>query len=409
MELSLAKNIRALRKQCSLTQEQLAEILGVTTGAVYKWEAGMSVPELNLIVALADFFDTSVDALIGFQMNDNRQDALIQRLSDYSRNLDPAAFPEMEKALKKYPNSFDVVYACAELHLAYAAGNHNRDLLLRALDLLEKSRLLLAQNTNPRINDSTIYGDIASTYLLLGDHEKGLDFLRKNNAGGMFDDTIGIYTAIYLKRPNEARPFLEEAMLMGFQTLINSILGQMLVFCQLGDFESSYEILLWGIQIFEGLKQKDPGAELFAQVSSKTGYQDVDQISSKAGYQDVDQIPSKAGYQDVGQLSSKAGYQDKVSAVLFTLLAYAQLKTGRETEADESLRKARDAAVRFDAAPNYGINTLRFISVTRQDSAHDILGETARESIETLLNFLGDASFSSRWNDFWKEGFDHEG
>ena len=45
--LKLAENIRALRKQRNLTQEQLAEVLGVTVGAVYKWEAGLSLPELK--------------------------------------------------------------------------------------------------------------------------------------------------------------------------------------------------------------------------------------------------------------------------------------------------------------------------------------------------------------------------
>ena len=55
MDMKLSENIRKYRKERSLTQEQLAEVLGVTTGAVYKWEAGLSVPELNMIVELADF------------------------------------------------------------------------------------------------------------------------------------------------------------------------------------------------------------------------------------------------------------------------------------------------------------------------------------------------------------------
>ena len=55
MNMMLAENIRKFRKERSLTQEQLAEVLGVTTGAVYKWEAGLSVPELDLIVEMADF------------------------------------------------------------------------------------------------------------------------------------------------------------------------------------------------------------------------------------------------------------------------------------------------------------------------------------------------------------------
>ena len=42
MQIRLAENIRALRRQHRFTQEQLAESLGVTPGAVYKWEAGVS-------------------------------------------------------------------------------------------------------------------------------------------------------------------------------------------------------------------------------------------------------------------------------------------------------------------------------------------------------------------------------
>lgn len=44
MKMMLAENIRSFRKERSLTQEQLAEALGVTAGAVYKWEAKLSTP-----------------------------------------------------------------------------------------------------------------------------------------------------------------------------------------------------------------------------------------------------------------------------------------------------------------------------------------------------------------------------
>lgn len=71
MTNKLAENIRVLRKERFLTQEQLAEVLGVTTGAVYKWEAKLSQPELNMVMELADFFDTSVDVLLGYEMKDN--------------------------------------------------------------------------------------------------------------------------------------------------------------------------------------------------------------------------------------------------------------------------------------------------------------------------------------------------
>ena len=56
MKIMLADNIRTFRKERSLTQEQLAEALGVTAGAVYKWEAKLSITELELIVQMAEFF-----------------------------------------------------------------------------------------------------------------------------------------------------------------------------------------------------------------------------------------------------------------------------------------------------------------------------------------------------------------
>ena len=83
MDIKLAENIRTFRKQVSLTQEQLAEVLGVTVGAVYKWEARLSQPELAMIMAMADFFDTSVDVLLGYEMKDNRLQASVDRLKQY--------------------------------------------------------------------------------------------------------------------------------------------------------------------------------------------------------------------------------------------------------------------------------------------------------------------------------------
>ena len=115
MEMTLAENIRRFRKERLLTQEQLSEALGVTPGAVYKWEAKLSVPELNLIMEMADFFDTSVDVLLGYEMKDNRLDTTVKRLQEYRCRKDPAGLAEAEKAIRKYPNSFAAIRECARL------------------------------------------------------------------------------------------------------------------------------------------------------------------------------------------------------------------------------------------------------------------------------------------------------
>ena len=124
MELTLAENIRSFRKERKMIQEQLAEVLGVTVGAVYKWESGLSLPELKLIVEMADFFDISVDVLLGYRMKDNHVDSMVGRLYAYCQTMDPAALTEAEKALGKYPHSFRIVNTCAEIYMCYGGSSH---------------------------------------------------------------------------------------------------------------------------------------------------------------------------------------------------------------------------------------------------------------------------------------------
>ena len=139
MEMTLAENIRRFRKERSLTQEQLAEALGVTPGAVYKWEAKLSVPELNLIMEMADYFDTSVDVLLGYQMKDNRLETTVKRLQEYRRHKNPEGLAEAEKAIQKFPNSFPVAREGARLYLCFGCENRRKDQLRRALELLESA------------------------------------------------------------------------------------------------------------------------------------------------------------------------------------------------------------------------------------------------------------------------------
>ena len=65
MEHSLGKRIMQHRKQCGLTQDQLAEKLGITAQAVSKWENDQSCPDINMLPKLAELFGTTTDALLG--------------------------------------------------------------------------------------------------------------------------------------------------------------------------------------------------------------------------------------------------------------------------------------------------------------------------------------------------------
>ena len=350
MKLSLAENIRSLRKQRKMTQEKLAEALGVTVGAVYKWESGQSQPELNLVVEMADFFDTSVDMLLGYRIKDNRLDSALDRISTYCRTLEPTAISEAEKVLGKYPHSFRAVYECAKIYLVYGISNHDHQQLRRSLKLLEQSKMLLPQNDDPRISDAVICGDQSTVWLLLGEYHKCIEMLKKNNAGGMFDGTIGAFMSIYGNTPEESGPFLSEALSFGASILMTTILGYVFLYKARNDWNSSIDILSWGIGLLNGLKTEN-----------------------------------------------KPDFLEKTLAELLVLLAYVQTKAGMKEESSDSLNKAKTMALHFDAMPDYSLKAMRFAEYMDQPIGFDIFGATASESITNIIGLLKDQRFADQW------------
>lgn len=136
--MQLSNNIRAFRKERSLTQEQLAQALGVTAGAVYKWEAGLSAPDISLLIELADLFDTSVDVLLGCEVRNNKRGAAVERLKDYAHRRDERGLVEADKLLVRYPNCFEIVHQSADLYWLFGFMRRDKKLLRRSIKLMER-------------------------------------------------------------------------------------------------------------------------------------------------------------------------------------------------------------------------------------------------------------------------------
>ena len=80
--------LRELRKEKQLTQEQLAERFGVTSRSVSRWETGSNMPDLSILVKLADFYDVDIRDIIdgerkGEDMNKEEKERL-QLVADYA-------------------------------------------------------------------------------------------------------------------------------------------------------------------------------------------------------------------------------------------------------------------------------------------------------------------------------------
>lgn len=67
--MNLGENIKKLRKEKNLSQEQLAEMLNVSRQAVSKWESGKAYPDIENLILLRDIFNVTLDDLI---INENK-------------------------------------------------------------------------------------------------------------------------------------------------------------------------------------------------------------------------------------------------------------------------------------------------------------------------------------------------
>ena len=64
MNLNFAENFKKLRRSKDITQEKIAEALGVSGQAVSRWELGICYPDLELLPSIANYFGVTIDALL---------------------------------------------------------------------------------------------------------------------------------------------------------------------------------------------------------------------------------------------------------------------------------------------------------------------------------------------------------
>ena len=98
--------LKELRKEKGLTQEQLAEQMGVARRTVSRWETGMNMPDLDLLIELSDLYETDLREILSGErksekMNEELKETVLQ-VADYSNE-------EKERLLRR-------------MHLLFIAG-----------------------------------------------------------------------------------------------------------------------------------------------------------------------------------------------------------------------------------------------------------------------------------------------
>lgn len=340
MKINIASNIRTYRKNKKMTQEQLAEVLGVTLGAVSKWELGVSTPDLALIVEMAAFFETSVDVLLGYGFYSDSLNQVVKRIKKMrGEKKFEEATAEAEKALQKYPNSFEIVFQSAALYRLKGLEYRCQKSFQRSLDLYFRSLDLISQNTDPCVNEWTIRNHIAELNLYMGNNEEALEQLKKNNAGGLNNGQIGNTLSVAMRKPDEALEYLSDALIEIFSNSFGLTIGFCNAYCQKENYESADAMMQWMWDLIRGLKQ--PGV---------------------------------------------ISYLDKAEAQLLTGWAIVSEMAGNMEQAKKCLSRAIPLAQKFDENPDYSFAGMRFFHSNVERTGFDDFGNSALQGIRKMLS-----------------------
>ncbi|MBR6826307.1 MAG: helix-turn-helix transcriptional regulator [Oscillospiraceae bacterium] len=363
MKLSLSQNICKLRKSRSMTQEQLAEALGVTFASVSKWERDVATPDLHFIAEMADLFRVSVDSLIGYTLQNNSVAALKERIYKLQQEKNyEEAVAVAEKALLRYPNIFSIVYRSGRLYAAAGVELCNEKCLYRCIDLLEHSILLLSQNTVPEISEASIRYEIAQCYIILGNPKKAVEILKKYNVSGVYNALIAIaltgnditYTNTSEFELEEAVPFMVDAFGDMIKNTMQTMMAYANYFCKKKDYAAGREALLWLASLLESVKIE----------------------------------------------KNSPCYVDKVIAPCYSECANLSLLLGEEEKVETYLQKAYTSSMIFDSAPTCKVENIKFcIGDIQGITVYDDLGETASAGVlKQLMQENRDPKLLHIWN-----------
>lgn len=88
-QIKIGTFLKTLRKEKNLTQDQLAEQLGVSNRTVSRWETGSNMPDISLLTEIAEFYDVSIPELIyGERKSENMREEVkevAETMSDYAK------------------------------------------------------------------------------------------------------------------------------------------------------------------------------------------------------------------------------------------------------------------------------------------------------------------------------------
>ena len=173
MEINLKDTLKSLRQQKNVTQEALAEYLGITQQSVGKWERGEGFPDITLLPKIALYFNVSIDDLlnVGQARIEEKIKEYTEQAKVFEKNGDiDARIALWEKAYAEFPNSHFVMEKLKTAIGVSCPWPYPKDKADRMISLANR---ILDESTDIKLRESSIFS-MCSIYESWGDTEKAL-------------------------------------------------------------------------------------------------------------------------------------------------------------------------------------------------------------------------------------------
>ena len=178
MNLRIGENLKRLRREKDLTQEELAAHLGISFQAISKWERDESYPDITILPALSNYFKISIDELVGMEE--------IKRAEEYERinkqwlenrnnNLHKENVKLMKDALKFFPNdALLLVQLSSSLERLDGTDAEKMQYLRESISVQEQ----ILRGEDSEVRNATLY-NICFAYWKIGEYEKAIKQAKK--------------------------------------------------------------------------------------------------------------------------------------------------------------------------------------------------------------------------------------
>ena len=212
--MNLNKTINALRAERGMTQEKLAELIGVSTAAVSKWECGNSYPDITLLPKLAEIFDVSMDYLFSYRRAEEKTIpetvAEANRLGKEGKREDAIAL--LRQTLERYPQNETITFALAR-HLFVSTRFRSSAKRAERMSEAERMFLCVAERTTDPNRRAWCYQFLTSICIASRDYVRAEQYNNHLLTGrGMYPKVTAAMITLRLKSPEETERAMRNTM-----------------------------------------------------------------------------------------------------------------------------------------------------------------------------------------------------